>query len=94
LTTDVYRCEDRNKVGELRSDPGVIIDYTVGVTMKEKKTLELGRHLGIIAQLMTPGFQKCRSLTLSKHLFIRKLKKTILHGLSIPKPSKCAFLGK
>jgi hypothetical protein len=41
----------------------------------EKNTLEFGRHLGIIAQLKTPGFQKCRSLTLSKHLFIRKLKK-------------------
>jgi hypothetical protein len=59
-----------------------------------EKTLELGRHLGIIAQLKTPGFQKCRSLTLSKHLFIRKLKKSILHGLSIPNPnfSEFAFL--
>jgi hypothetical protein len=63
---------------------------------KKKKTLELGRHLGIIVQLKTPGFQKCRSLTLSKHLFIRKLKKTIPHGLSIPNPnfSKFAFFGK
>jgi hypothetical protein len=64
--------------------------------MKKKKTLELGRHLGIIAWLKAPGLQKCRSLTLSKHLFIRKLKKTILHGLSIPNPnfSKFAFFGK
>ncbi len=40
--------------------------------------------------------QKCRSLTLSKHLFIRKLKKTALHGLSSPNPnfSEFAFFGK
>jgi hypothetical protein len=62
----------------------------------EKKNLELRRHLGIIVLLKTSGFQKCRSLTLSKHLFIHKLKKTILHGLSIPNPnfSEFAFCGK
>jgi hypothetical protein len=60
----------------------------------EKKTLQLGRRLGIIALLKTRGFQKCLSLTLSKHLLTRKLKKTILHGLSIPNPnfSELAFL--
>jgi hypothetical protein len=40
---------------------------------------------------MTPGFQKCRSLPLSKHLFIRKVKKTILHGLPIPNPNFSEF---
>ncbi len=61
-----------------------------------KQILELGRHLGIIALLKASGFQKCRSLTLSKHLFVLKLKKTILHGLSMPKPnfSEFAFFGK
>jgi hypothetical protein len=58
----------------------------------KKKTLELGRHLGIIVSLKTPGFQKCRSLTFSRHLLIRKFKKkTILHGLSIPNPQFSAF---
>jgi hypothetical protein len=63
---------------------------------KKKKTLEWGQHIGIIAKLKTPGFQKSRSLTLSKHLFIYKLKRTILHGLSIPNPklSEFAFFGK
>jgi hypothetical protein len=41
---------------------------------------------------MTPGFQKCRPLTLSKHLFVHKLKKTILHELSIPNPNFSEFL--
>jgi hypothetical protein len=60
----------------------------------------LGRHLGIVAQLKAPGFQECRSLTISKHFLIRKLKKkkkkTILRGLSIPSPnfSEFAFFGK
>jgi hypothetical protein len=40
---------------------------------------------------MTPGFQKRRALTLSKHLFIGKLEKTILHGLSIPNPNFSEF---
>jgi hypothetical protein len=53
--------------------------------------LGLGQHLGIIAWLKTPAFQKCRSSTLSKHLFIRKLKKTILHGLSNPNPNFSEF---
>ncbi len=57
----------------------------------KKKTLELGRHRGIIAYLKTPRFQKSRSLTLSKHLFICKLKKTILHGLSRPNPNFSEF---
>ncbi len=63
---------------------------------EKKKTLELGWHLGIIAQLKTPTFRKCRSLTLSKHLFIRELEKTTLHGLSIPNPnfSEFACFGK
>jgi hypothetical protein len=63
---------------------------------KKKKTLELGRHRGIIAKLKTPGVQKWRSSTLSKHLFISKLKKTILHALSIPNLnfSEFAFFGK
>jgi hypothetical protein len=62
----------------------------------KKKTLELGQHLGIIAYLKTPGFQKYWPLTLSKHLFICKLQKTILRGLSIPNPnfSEFAFFGK
>ncbi len=55
------------------------------------KALELGRHLGIIALMKTLGFQKCRPLTLSKHLFRRKLKKTILHGLSITNPDFSEF---
>jgi hypothetical protein len=61
-----------------------------------EKIIELGRHLGTIAQLKTPGFQKCRPLTLSKHLFIHKLRKTILRGLSIPNPnfSEFALFGK
>jgi hypothetical protein len=60
--------------------------------MMKEKTLELGQHLGIIALLNTQGFQKCPSLPLSKHVFIRKLeKKTILHGLSIPNPSFSEF---
>ncbi len=41
--------------------------------------------------MKTPWFQKCRPLTLSKHLFIRKLKKTMLHGLSIPNPNFSEF---
>jgi hypothetical protein len=41
----------------------------------EKKILDLGRHLSINALPTTPGFQKCRSLAQSKHLFIRKRKK-------------------
>jgi hypothetical protein len=57
----------------------------------KKKTVELGQHLGIIAQLKTTGFEKCRSLTLSKDLFIRKLKKTALHGLTIPNPNFSGF---
>jgi hypothetical protein len=40
-----------------------------------QKNAELGRHLGINAQLMTPGFQKCRSLPLKNHLFTQKLQK-------------------
>jgi hypothetical protein len=66
----------------------ILIDYRCD---NEKLTFELGCHLGIIALLKTPGFQKCRPLTLSKHLFIRKLKKTILHGLSIPNPNFSEF---
>jgi hypothetical protein len=61
---------------------------TIDATMKN--TLELGRYLVIFAYLKTPVFQKCWSLTLSKHLFIHKLKKkkkTTLHGLSIPNPN-------
>jgi hypothetical protein len=71
---------------------GISIDYRCAM---KKKTLQLGRYLGIIAQLKTPGFQKCRSLTLFRHLFIRKPKITILHGLSSPNPnfSEFAFLG-
>jgi hypothetical protein len=57
----------------------------------KKKFLSWGDILGIIAYLKTPGFQKCRPLTLSKHLLIRKLKKTILHGLSIPNPNFSEF---
>jgi hypothetical protein len=51
---------------------------------------------GTTLWLMTPGFRKYRSLTLSKHLFIYKLIKTILHGLSIPNPnfSEFAFFGE
>jgi hypothetical protein len=56
-----------------------------------KKTLELGRHLGIIPKLKTPGAQKGQSPTLSKHLFIHKLKKTTRHGLSIPNPNFSEF---
>ncbi len=41
----------------------------------KKKLLSWGNIFGSIAKLKTPGFQKCRSLTLSKHLLIRKLKK-------------------
>ncbi len=41
--------------------------------------------------MKTPGFQTYRPLTLSKHLFIRKLKKSILHGLSIPNPNFSEF---
>ncbi len=61
-----------------------------------KKSLELGQHLGTIALLRTPGFEKCRRLTLSNHLFIRKLKKTTLHWLSIPNPniSEFTYFGK
>ncbi len=68
---------------------GLIIDFRCD---DENKTFELGQHLGIIAQLKTPGFQKCRPLTLSKHLFIRKLKKRF----SIPNPnfSEFSFFGK
>jgi hypothetical protein len=51
---------------------------------EKKKLLSWGDIMvSLRTWLMTPGFQKCRSLTLSKHLFIRKLEKTILHGLSI-----------
>jgi hypothetical protein len=69
------------------------MDYRCDNEKKKKKTLEMGQHLGIIALLETPEFQKCRSLTLYKHLLIRKLIKTILLGLSIPNPnfSKFAF---
>jgi hypothetical protein len=35
---------------------------------EENKTVGM-RHLGIIAHLMTAGFQKCGSLTHSKHSF-------------------------
>ncbi len=66
----------------------VPIDYRCD---DESITLELGRHLGINAWLKTPGFQKCRPLTLSKHLFIRKLIKTILYGFSIPNPNFSEF---
>jgi hypothetical protein len=74
--------------------PTAAIDYRCDDD--KKKIPEVGRHLGIIAQLKTPGFQKCRSLTLSKHLIVRKLKKTILHELSIPNLnfSEFAFFGK
>jgi hypothetical protein len=51
----------------------------------EKKSV--GRDLGIIAYLTTPGFQKCQSFTLSKHLLTCKLEKLILHGFSIPQPN-------
>ncbi len=53
----------------------------------EKNTLELGRHLGIIVYLRTPGFPNCRSLTVFKHLFICKLKKTILLDCQSPTPT-------
>ncbi len=43
-------------------------------------------------QLKTPGFQKCRPLTLSKHLFIRKLRKTILHQSPTPTSQNLPFL--
>jgi hypothetical protein len=55
----------------------------------------------ILVSLHSWGLQdskKCRSLTLLKHLFIRKLKKkkSILHGLSIPNPnfSEFAYFGE
>jgi hypothetical protein len=69
-------------------DPCSTIDYRCD---NEKITLELGQHLGIVVYLKTPGFQKCWSLTLSKHLFIRKLKATISDGLSIPNPNFSEF---
>jgi hypothetical protein len=65
--------------------------------MMKKKNSRVGATSWYHCVAETPGFQKCRSLTLSKHLFIRKLKKTILHGLSSPNNrnfSKFAFFGK
>jgi hypothetical protein len=77
---------------------GQKIDLTIDYKCddEKKKTFKLWRRRGIIAQLKTPGFKKCRTLTFSKHLFIRKLKKTILRGLSILNPnfSEFAFFGK
>jgi hypothetical protein len=73
---------------EFHSYSPLPIDYRCD---NEEKTLEMGQHLRIIAELKTPGFQKYLSLTLSKHLFIRKLKSTILHGLSIPNPNFSEF---
>ncbi len=89
--TVVYRSSAR-KLENV--DPLSSIDFRYDD--EKKKSVKLGRHLGIIALLKTSGCQKCRSLTLSKHLFIRKLKKTILHGLSIPNPtfSEFAIFGK
>jgi hypothetical protein len=69
------------------------IDYRCD-NEKGEKTLEFGRHLGIIEKLKTPGFEKFRPFTLSRHFFIHKLERTILHGLAIPNPnfSEFAFL--
>jgi hypothetical protein len=41
---------------------------------------------------MTPGFQECRSLTLTKHLVHPQAQKTILRGLSIPNPNLSGFV--
>jgi hypothetical protein len=35
----------------------------------------------------TPAFQESRSWNLSNHLFIRKLKESMLHGLSTANPN-------
>jgi hypothetical protein len=61
-----------------------------------KKKLELGQHLGIIAQLKTPGDQNpAHYPSPSTCLSANSKRKTILHGLSIPNPnsSKITFFG-
>jgi hypothetical protein len=63
----------------------------------KKKTLELGRQLGIIALLKTPGFQKIPVINpLQALVHPQTQKETILHGLSIPNPnfSETAFSRK
>jgi hypothetical protein len=72
---------------------GIIIDYRCDD--EKKKLLSWGDILVSLRSWRLQDSKKCRSLTLSKHLFVRKLKKTILHGLSIPNPNflEFAFFG-
>jgi hypothetical protein len=62
------------------SEPVIAIDYSCD---NKKITLGLWRIIDIIAQLETSGSQKCLSLTLSKHLFVRKLKRIYIYPARI-----------
>jgi hypothetical protein len=74
----------------------ILLDKTIDYRCEKKKLLSWDNILVSLRSWRLQGSEKCRSLTLSKHLFIRKLKKTILHRLSIPNPnfSEFAFFGK
>jgi hypothetical protein len=55
---------------------------------QKKKPVNLGRHLGIIGKLTSPGFQKCPRFSHQNQFLICKLKKgALMTGLSIANPN-------
>ncbi len=85
----LYSLYDNDKLGDN-------IPNLTSLTVKHggKKIVLLGQHLGIITQLTTPGSWKYGSLTVKRHLFTSKLKKSLLHVNPQPQLLKIRLFGR